>query len=210
MGVGYKKKLRGVASRKRASFIFVSAEGKNKTETNYLRGFSNRNFVFRFVSSGKTDPVKMSQELIRKMEADGFDRQSGDLAYCLIDGDNASYKNKQIKQADAVAKKHGFQVILSNPCFEVWFLCHFSGSTKQFNNSDEVIDELKKYLPDYSKSLGNMKTNLSGKISTAINNAKSLREWNLNLHRKEHTVEFQPSTEVYIIVEELLKSAKCE
>ena len=157
MGVGYKKKLRGVASRKRASFIFVSAEGKNKTETNYLRGFSNRNFVFRFVSSGKTDPVKCRRSW--------------------------SERWKRTDSTDSLAI---------------------------FNNNDEVVDELKKYLPDYAKSLVDMKANLSDKTSTAIKNAKRLRKWNLNYHRKEHTVEFQPGTEVYIIVEELLKSAKCE
>ena len=203
MGVErYRRKQRGVETRKRVRFVFVSAEGKNKTETNYLRGFGAKSVQLKFVSGGNTDPVKMSEDLIQRMDSDDFDPSLGDRAYCLVDGDVAPYKDKQIKEAEKLAAKRGFQIIFSNPCFEVWFLCHYCLSKKQFDKSADVVDELKKYLPQYVKSLSDMKNVLSGKLSTAVGNAKKLDKWNLELGRKKHTSEFQPCSEVYQLIEE--------
>ena len=85
---GYTKKQRGVETRKRNRFVFISAEGRNKTEAIYFRHLSCRSVRFKFVSGSSTDPVKMSEDLIKKMQEDGFDSEIGDLAYCLVDGDN--------------------------------------------------------------------------------------------------------------------------
>ena len=204
MGVkGYTKKQRGIESRKRNRFVFISAEGKNKTETSYFRHFSGRSVRFKFVSGNNTDPLKMSKDLIKKMRDDGFDAEIGDLAYCLVDGDNYPYKDQQIEQADILAHKHGFKLILSNPCFEVWYICHFSCSTKQYASSKEAVEELKKHYPDYSKSSVELRGFPLEKLSTAVENARKLEEWNdKQPGRKRHTISYLPSTEVYKVIEE--------
>ena len=204
MGVaGYKKKLRDVELRRRTRFVFICAEGNNKTETNYFRSFNSKDIQFKFVSGKTTDPINMSKDLIEKMGREDFDPSIGDCAFCLIDGDNNQYKDQQIETADVLASRHGFQLILSNPCFEVWFLCHYSPSTKQFYSSEEVIKELRQYLPKYSKADPNIKEVLSDKLLIAIDNAKKLESFCCELRIKKHTVAFQPCTEVYKIIEQL-------
>ena len=64
----YNKKKRGIEQRKRKRLVFVSAEGKNKSETLYLKSFNNKDIYFKFVSGNSTDPVKMSKDLICKMK----------------------------------------------------------------------------------------------------------------------------------------------
>ena len=187
---GYTKKQRGIETRKRNRFVFISAEGRNKTETIYFRRLSGRSFRFKFVSGSNTDPVKMSEDLIKKMQEDGFDPEIGDLAYCLVDGDNSAHKNQQIEQADVLGNKCGFKVILSNPCFEVWYI-------------KEAIEELKKCYPNYSKSDTELRGFPLEKISTAVENARKLEEWNEKQPgRKKHTVSYLPCTEVFQIIEE--------
>ena len=200
---GYTKKQRGIETRKRNRFVFISAEGRNKTETIYFRRLSGRSFRFKFVSGSNTDPVKMSEDLIKRMQDDGFDSEIGDLAYCLVDGDNSAHKKQQIEQADILGHKHGFKVIFSNPCFEVWYICHFKYTAKQYDSSKEAIEELKKCYPNYSKSDTELRGFPLEKISTAVENARKLEEWNEKQPgRKKHTVSYLPCTEVFQIIEE--------
>ena len=199
----YNKKKRGIEQRKRKRLVFVSAEGKNKSETLYLKSFNNKDIYFKFVSGNSTDPVKMSKDLICKMKEEGFNVKSGDLAYCIIDGDFDVNKNIQIKEADLLSNKNNFKVILSNPCFEIWYLCHFIYSTKLFTSNEAVINKLREYVPDYRKNASNMRTKLIDRENLAINNAKRLEEYNLKIGRRKHTIEFSPCSEMYTIIEDL-------
>lgn len=202
----YLPKKRNSSVRKRNRLIFVAAEGNNKTEYNYLQSFSNRkNNRFRFVSGNSTDPVNIANELIGKMESEGFDSEYGDLAFCLIDGDVKQKKDEQISQIDIIAADKGFQVIVSNPCFEIWFLNHFNSfNTKQYKSSKEAVNELKKTIPNYEKNSKDMYDRTCDKIELAIKNSKLQEKTALENGKIFHTAEFQPATEMYKVVEELL------
>jgi hypothetical protein len=39
----------------------------------------------------------------------------------------------------------------SMPSIEFWFLIHYLNTNKHFNTSDDVIEVLRKYIPDFSK-----------------------------------------------------------
>ena len=136
-------------------------------------------------------------------ERRGFNVKSGDFAYCIIDGDFDINKNIQIKEADLLSNKNNFKVILSNPCFEIWYLCHFIYSTKLFTSNEAVINKLREYVPDYRKNASNMRTKLIDRENLAINNAKRLEEYNLKIGRRKHTIEFSPCSEMYTIIEDL-------
>lgn len=77
-------------------------------------------------------------------------------------------------------------VIVNNTCLEFWFLLHFNFTSKNFSNCDEAQKELKKYLSDYEKTQTyftkqkDIYSQLKDKISTAINNAKKLGEFDIN------------------------------
>lgn len=160
--------------------------------------------MIHYAPGNYTDSVNMINAL--KMEYDylELDPTLGDAAYCLIDGDLNQQKDKQIAQADVEAGKR-IKVIVSNPCFEIWFLCHFIKTTKHFSSNKEVIKALNKYIPNYCKNMENIWDEIGDKTKLAIANAEALEQFCLNNGFKKHTSEFVPSTEVYHIVEYILK-----
>jgi hypothetical protein len=71
----------------------------------------------------------------------------------------------------------------------------------------EVIEKLKKHIPNYSKST-DVFNDLLNKRSKAINTAEKLNEFHKKNNIKLISVESNPSTQVYRIVEEILKSTE--
>ena len=201
---GYQPKPRNTNQRERKKVILLMAEGENKTETFYFKGLSNSSYVMQFAPGNYTDPVNMVNALRRTFDDLGLDATAGDVSYCLVDSDLDPKKDKQIACADAKAGD-GIKMIVSCPCFEIWYLCHYTKSTRQYASNKEVIGVLKKYLPEYNKSMSNMRSVLKGKSEEAIKNAKELEKHCQELKLKPHSVEFQPSTEVYKILSQFLK-----
>ena len=94
-------------------------------------------------------------------------------------------------------------MITSNPCIELWFLLHFEYTTAWLSNND-VINKLKKYYPKYEKNI-NIFPKIKDKVSEAIKNAKKLESFQLDNNKIIGMVDANPSTEMYKIVEELIK-----
>lgn len=203
---GYTPKKRNSNSRKRKKVIFIATEGKNKTERLYFKKFNSDKVQMRFAKGGSTDPVNMVSELLSECKDMGFDPEAGDMAYCVIDSDFSINKNNQMALADKKAKKNDLSLIVSSPCFEIWYLCHYEYSTKVFGSNEEVIDELKKRMPQYAKNKEDMYEILLQMKDNAVENAKKLEKYNLHSGKKLHTVEFMPSTEVYRIIETIVKA----
>ena len=129
--------------------IVFGFEGKNnKTETRYFSHFKPKNniYILKFISTGFTDPENMFNSIISKRKR--FDYGSKDLTYIFVDGDCDAEKINKLQNNS----KKGIKVIVSNPCFELWFLNHFIETTKEYRNNEELITDLKKYIPDYDKS----------------------------------------------------------
>ena len=126
-----------------------------------------------------------------------------DRVFCVFDGD-------VLKQYDKKPDSH-IKSIISNPCFEVWFLLHYKYSAKEFYNCDNLINlELKRYIPDYEKSqIYHSKKNfykiLKQYLNDAISNAKKLDEENKKSGRPKGT-----STEIYKIIEEIFQECSKE
>ena len=87
------------------------------------------------------------------------------------------------------------EMLLSNPCFEIWLLLH-AKDQKASIETDTLIKELKKSAPvwkNYSKSAftDTQKAFLNGNTEIAIARAKELREYQ------------NPSTGIYKLIEML-------
>ena len=203
---GYTPKKRNSNSRKRKKIIFIATEGKNKTEKLYFKKFNSDKVQIRFAKGGSTDPVNMVSELLSECKDMGYDPKAGDTAYCVLDSDFVASKNKQIAVADKKAEENELSLIVSSPCFEIWYLCHYDYSTKAFSSNEEVIDELRKRIPQYDKNMEDMYELLRLSLKNAIKNAKRLEEYNLQSGKRLHTVEFMPSTEVYRIIETIMEA----
>lgn len=204
---GYKRKKRDARTRKVKRVLLIAAEGssKNKTEKSYFHNFQNNLVTVRFVSGDETDPVHLATRL--KNEAQEMELQEDDFAACIVDADFTVEKNIQLSRAEAILKKvrnTRAELIVSNPCFEIWYLCHFVYSTRQFNNPREVLDELKKYIVGYEKNQNVYPRNLQDKTNKAIENAKKMEKHCLDSGHVPHTVAFSPSTDVYKIFESFL------
>ncbi len=159
------------------------------------------------IPGNETSPVQLAERLI--IETNKLELQADDLAVCLVDSDFDSSKDVQLKRADqklqkASRKRCSLRLIVSSPCFEKWYLCHFSSSSRNYNSSKDLLKELASWIPNYKKSDNVYPQYLKGKTRTAISNAKKLEENCINSGLCLHTVSFSPSTEVYKVFEDFL------
>lgn len=197
------KKIRGKENRKRKSIILIGSEGKNKTETKYLTSFNRylKSYVIHFSSGNETDALGVVNNTISSISAEDINLKNGDLAFCLIDFDtiNTNEHNHKIEVALKKANQKNISVLISNPIFEIWFLQHFRFSTKKYLSNKEVLNELKKYIPNYEKNL-DVFPQLFDKTSIALKNAKNLKAY----HKAQNNEAIQtkcPSTDVYQLIE---------
>lgn len=196
---------RNIQQRKSKRVILVAYEGNNKTEKNYFNNFSSRerDYVIRVVPGNETDPVNLIKQTLYKAQSLALNLLEDDKAYCIFDTDAKKDKDKQIIKAINLANKYNIIPIISTPCVELWFLLHYEYTSSIMDN-DKVLDKLKKYYPKYEKNC-NIYADLGDKIDIAIKNAKKLEKYQLLHNRKLRMTEANPYTEMYKIVEELIR-----
>ena len=132
----------------------------------------------------------------------GLDLQDDDVAYCVFDTDIDPNKNKIIEEAIRLAMKNHIKIITSSPCIELWFLLHYDYTTANMSG-ESVIKRLKKFYPQYEKNV-NIYPDIIENLDTAIKRAKKLEKYQLDNNRRIGTVEANPNTELYKIVEYLI------
>jgi len=206
MGLGNRgqEKARGKATRKTKMVMLLSLEGNNKTEKNYFSNFKdNKKFAINFSNGNYTDPVNMAHALIEDSRYETLDFKRGDKAYCIFDTDVDPLKQVEIDKAISICSPKHAEVILSNPCFEIWFLCHFTNSTKHYSTNDELLKVLKRIIPGYDKHV-DIFDKIKNNTSIAITNSKQLDDHHLSIGKMPRTMDCNPSTEVYKIVEILI------
>lgn len=204
----YTPKQRNTRKRRMKKILLVSVEGNrnNKTEKIYLEHFRGDSLEIRFVSGNETDPKSLMQRLLETVGEKELDK--GDMAVCLVDSDFDSARDSQLQAAEKmISEKEAVPVhlIASAPSFEIWYLCHFAYSAKQYQKSGELMKALFQYIPGYEKSMDVYDEYLQGKEETAIRNARKLETYCKENGRRLHTVEYMPSTEMYKVMEWIRK-----
>lgn len=193
----------------RKPIIALVCEGRNKTETNFFNHFNKRDnaFILKIIPSESTDPQNMIKKAKQKIQELELDNKIGDRMFCLIDIDLSKnhcdivQKEKQSK----CNKKCKVEFILSNPCFEIWFLYYFTQYPKIENSSKNVKVQLKQYVPEYNENFDIYeKYNLKEKHSIAINHS-TLRQ---QLDEKRDLIDRNPYTEVPDLLEIILNFKK--
>lgn len=194
--------------RKRKNKILIAVEGTNKTEKIYFSNFDDgkKPYTITIAKGNDTDPLGMIKLLSKEIDKRDIDLSNGDIAFCVFDTDVNTKKNKIIKDAINLAKEKGIRIITSTPCIELWFLLHFEYTTARLSNNS-VIKRLKKYLPKYEKNI-NIFPDIKDKVYEAIDRAKRLESFQLQNNKIIGMVEANPNTEMYKIVEELIKGEK--
>ena len=192
-------------TRKQRKLIFISTEGKNKTEENYFSQFNRvqKEYHINFAKGDDTDAKRMTVALRKSMQEGGYNSEGGDLAFCVIDVDNDEKKSSSINRLKDDGENRDVIFITSNPCFEYWFLLHFAYTTKQFMNGKELEKELKKYIPEYQKNR-DIFVKVFSNTQVALENSKKSKKF----HKRSSNVDynmFNPSTNVNEIIRLLWK-----
>ena len=195
---------RGKETRKRNPILLYAAEGDNMTETLYLNNFRGKGRPTIIPTDGNpTDPVKMMAQLKKQAKELELSLKNRDRAFCIIDSDTDPAKQAQIDAACA-RQTELIKVIISSPCFEEWFLCHYGYSTR-YLTSAQAVEELKRKCKDYKKTM-NIFPVIFDNTETAIKTAIRLKDYHNAQGRRAHSIERNPSSDMYIVVEYLLNN----
>lgn len=214
--------VRRNANRKPYDHVLIVCEGE-KTEPFYFEemrvylDLDSANIkIDGSCDSSPKSVVEYAQELFIKerVKAGNYDR-----VFCVFDRDQHvtfDYALDKIHSINVELKNEGyseedvFMAIRSIPAFEYWFLLHFIPSTKPYSPvgtksvGDQVIDNLKIYLPNYEKKQkGIYKYSIdNGLIAGAKAHSKRIFE------NSKNTGDINPSTNVHDLVE-YLEKLKC-
>ena len=128
-----------------------------------------------------------------------------EVIYCVLDVE-APVPHESLARAIDKAKGNKFDVILSNPCFEYWYILHFRKTGAPLGSSQDAKSALRQEHPAYSKSDTTIFDVVYQKTSAAIRHSKEvLREQH---NDAEDLRDCNPSTHVHKIVEYLQNTAK--
>jgi len=195
---------REVKTPKKTGDVFLIVCEGEKTERNYFEGLKKRGRIHPLnvevfgpdLGNSPISIVKYAKELRdkRKNEAKRGKGVVYDQVWCVFDHD----KHERLDEAIDKAKGNKIRVALSVPCFEFWYLLHFTYTTRPFQDCEEVEKCLREHIKDYDKAKDYLDL-LLPKLETALDNAKRVRE------RNEPSETKCPATNVDLLVKELLK-----
>lgn len=177
----------------------VAVIGEGETEWFYIDAVrTGMRFPFTLSPSfpQHSDIMHMKKE-VEKCIGEGYD-----YVVCLIDMDrplaieSEMEKLKSMKKAFSAKIRSGNVIILeTNPCTEFWFLIHFLTDipNKTYKDQEEVIRELRKYIPGYEKTKKYFKSKSifetlkeNGNLEQAIENSEKLYasiDWEIEYRR---------------------------
>jgi hypothetical protein len=190
--------------------ILIVCEGE-KTEPNYFkeaREFYCLNTVNVEVRGDcGSDPMSIVQFAKQRFKEEKNLGNSFDRIYCVFDKDgHAKYTDALQAIADAVPKNIYF-AINSVPCFEYWLLLHFTYSTRPYlskprkSSGDQVLDDLKKEMPNYKKGQRTIFSDLHVDPKANLEEAKNRAKRSLIESQKNGTD--NPSTRVHELIQML-------
>ena len=128
-----------------------------------------------------------------------------EVIYCVFDVE-APTPHESLANAIIKAKYNKLEVILSNPCFEYWYILHFRKTSAPFNTSQDAKSALRQKHPAYSESDTTIFDVIYPKTSDAIKRSKEVLKEQHN--DAEDLSDCNPSTHVHKIVEYLQNAAK--
>ena len=161
----------------------ITIIGEGATERFYfahLKRLNGYNYVCKPRNFTEQNIDDIQRQVERVLTDDG-------IAVCVFDVDITRIHPADKAKFDAMRQRyaHNASVIIceSMPSIEFWFLIHYLNTNRYFATSDDVINALRRYLPNFSKqqaylSKENWVATLiaDNKLTNAINNAITLGE----------------------------------
>lgn len=172
---------RRTAHREPYAKVLIVCEGE-KTEPNYFQELKDHYALnsanIEINGDCGSEPVsiiKYGKQRYRE------ERDAGDAfnkVYCVFDKDAHQNHGQALDEIRNAKPKDTFVAIISVPCFEYWLLLHYSYTTQPYaalpGNSacNQVLHDLRKYMPDYAKGAKDIFTKLTGQLVLAIQNSE--------------------------------------
>ncbi len=138
------------------------------------------------------------KEIAKKMKS--LTKAVYEVIYCVIDVE-APTPHESLARAVNKAESNNFEVVLSNPCFEYWYILHFKKTSAPFNRSQDAKAALRREHPAYNESDTTIFNVVYPKTSDAIKHSKEVLKEQHN--DSEDLSDCNPSTHVHKIVEYL-------
>lgn len=180
--------------------ILIVAEGRNVTETLYFKQFQKQHSDYNIkllMPGSSTDPKGMLNKLETFWRENEMSLEAGDYGFVVLDLDCNDKKGELIEKLDKSSRLAKF--IVSNPCFEVWYLLHFKYTTHIYTDGNDVISDLRNYIPGYEKNI-DVNENLSDKTDTAITNAYRIKKHFEDLGYKWPSKDCNPRTDIHEVI----------
>jgi len=128
--------------------------GDGQNEKWYLQAVK-RTLANKFVRIEPVFPGKSSIVKQQNIILDNVDKPFNKI-FWIVDLDQILHQNQleYLRKAvtDLSKKYDKIEILINNPCLELWFLLHFEYTAKIFPKCNDVITSLKKYLNDYAKT----------------------------------------------------------
>lgn len=160
--------------------------------------------ALRYVRAGKSNPLGLVRAAVRERCENARAARSGsqplvDEWWVLFDTEGAVHPQAGIGEAIALARREGIRVAMSDPSFEYWLLLHYRYTTREYGSAEEVIRDLREFMPSYSRSNKRpVGPGLADRLDAALRNAGRVRDRN----RRDGTT--SPMTDVDLFVRSAL------
>ncbi len=148
--------------------------------------------------------IGRKKEQKKKAKKEGIEEY--EAIYCVMDVD----EHPTIKNAIQQALDNALIPIVSNQCFELWYLLHFMEYSTAYMHREEIAKRLKLHLgQEYDKADRKMYELIKAKgdEELAAQNSKRLRKA-AEEDSDERNPSRNPSTDVFILIEKLNGLAK--
>ena len=197
----FSTKSRNSKLRREKPLILIIAEGRNVTESQYFKSFQNQHAAYNIkvlIPGHITDPKGMQSMILRYWDQHEMKAEKGDKAFIVLDLDCSNDKGKLIRK---LAKESGnAKFVVSNPCFEVWFLLHYRYSTRSYLSSSEAVKDLRNFIPEYEKNT-DIAPLIADNLDQAMAHAERLRKHYGELGANLPSDECNPRTDVPFIID---------
>ncbi|MBQ7701512.1 MAG: RloB domain-containing protein [Candidatus Methanomethylophilaceae archaeon] len=177
--------------------VFILVEGK--TEEIYINHLKVRgsNYSLHVERFNGNQPMKMVKRCIARFKEKGMSKKDGDLAFCVLDVDDNTVD--ELIDANDYAVRHGVRMIISNPCFEVFFLLHYVEKV-QMKTCKELKSDLTGYIKGYTETKDCWHI-LHNKKNRAVERARAFRGL-------DDIKDGNPGTNIWLLFDELLELSK--
>lgn len=202
MGITSRQKRpidRGKVDFRDSDLVIIATEGE-VTEPKYFRMFRARRVQIEVLPTkhGASAPDAVLERL-NKYSAQ-YELGDDDKLFLVIDTDNWPVRNLGNVAAECIRKD--YQLIVSNPCFELWLYLHFSENIAGLDSCNSFGEAIRQMNGEYNKA--NLKDHLftRERVIAATKCARSL-----DANRDDRWPQ-TTGTRVYRIIDSILSRCK--